>query len=343
MASLTNFNPLSMASSGDFSAVLDAATSSDDGTDTSGGPSSDSTSPPAASTSAAGSGSGVMSAASVPSTVASASSPGAAVVADAQQYLGVPYVWGGTDPSTGLDCSGLVQRVYADLGVSMPRVAADQATMGVAVPNLASAQPGDLVSYGSPAYHIGIYIGDGKMIDAPHTGASVEIDPVGTPTSIRRILTDPSSSSDLSASSLSSVNGATGRPAGLGMSSYMQDFVSAGATYGVPSQLLAAVAQTESNYNPTAVSSAGAEGLMQFMPGTAAGLGIDPWDPSQAIQGAAKVLSQNHSEFGSWPLAVAAYNAGSGAVQQYGGIPPYPETENYVTKVLGLAGMGASQ
>ena len=83
--------------------------------------------------------------------------PGAGeqVVADAKRYLGVPYVWGGTDPAKGLDCSGLVQRVYADLGVDLPRVAADQARAGQPVASLADARPGDLLAFGSPVDHIG--------------------------------------------------------------------------------------------------------------------------------------------------------------------------------------------
>ncbi len=111
-------------------------------------------------------------------------------------------------------------------------------------------------------------------------------------------------------------------------------FESAAQSYGIPSQLLAAVAKAESGFDPQAVSSAGAEGLMQIMPSTAAGLGIDPFDPVQAVYGAARILAGNIAEFGSIPLAVAAYNAGAGAVQRYGGIPPYRQTEEYVKTVL---------
>jgi len=119
-------------------------------------------------------------------------------------------------------------------------------------------------------------------------------------------------------------------------------FLSAGATYGVSPTLLAAVAQTESSFNPSAVSSAGAEGLMQIMPTTAQGLGINPMDPAEPIDGAAQILAGNIKEFGSVPLALAAYNAGAGAVQEYGGIPPYPETQAYVTKIMGLVSGSAA-
>src|SRR5581483_7112868 len=107
----------------------------------------------------------------------------------------------------------------------------------------------------------------------------------------------------------------------------------------LPPNLLSAVAQTDSGMDPNAVSSAGAEGLMQLMPSTAASLGVDPFDPGQAIDGAARLLSSLYQQFGSWPLAIAAYNAGPAAVTEYGGIPPYPQTQAYVQKVLTRAGM----
>jgi len=97
--------------------------------------------------------------------------------------------------------------------------------------------------------------------------------------------------------------------------------------------LLAAVANQESSFNPAAVSSSGAQGLMQFTPATARGLGVNPFDPASSVNGAAKYLSQLTKQFGSTDLALAAYNAGPGAVSKYGGIPPYPETRNYVSAV----------
>jgi cell wall-associated NlpC family hydrolase len=99
---------------------------------------------------------------------------GAAVVEDAKKYLGVPYVWGGTDPKTGLDCSGLVQRVYKDLGIDLPRVAIDQGNAGTTVPDLASAKPGDLLVMHNGG-HIGIYMGNNQYIHAPQPGESVTI------------------------------------------------------------------------------------------------------------------------------------------------------------------------
>ena len=111
-------------------------------------------------------------------------------------------------------------------------------------------------------------------------------------------------------------------------------FSEAGARYGVDPALLKAVAWTESNFRPDAVSHAGAQGLMQIMPGTADGLGVDPMVPAQAVDGAARYLRQQLDRFGDVRLALAAYNAGPGAVEQHGGVPPYDETIGYVAKVV---------
>lgn len=104
---------------------------------------------------------------------------GAAIVQDAKKYLGVPYVWGGTDPKTGLDCSGLVQRVYKDLGISLPRIAVDQGNAGRAVPNLAAAQAGDLLVMNG-GEHIGIFMGNNQYMHAPAPGQSVRIENIPT-------------------------------------------------------------------------------------------------------------------------------------------------------------------
>lgn len=98
---------------------------------------------------------------------------GADVVADAKKYLGVPYVFGGTSAS-GLDCSGLVQRVFKDLGIDVPRLVSGQSTVGTEVPSLAQAQPGDLIVTNG-GEHIVIYAGDGKVIHAPSEGRTVSL------------------------------------------------------------------------------------------------------------------------------------------------------------------------
>lgn len=117
---------------------------------------------------------------------------------------------------------------------------------------------------------------------------------------------------------------------------YADMFNAAARKHGISASLLAAVAKAESGFNPSARSPAGAMGLMQFMPGTAAGMGVNPWDPASAIDGAARYLRSNLDRFGSIQLALAAYNAGPGNVSKYGGIPPFTETQNYVPRVMGF-------
>lgn len=258
---------------------------------------------------------------------------GADAVPIALRYLGVPYVWGGNDPATGLDCSGFTRLVYGQLGVELPRVSTDQARTGTPVASLADAQPGDLLAFGEPVDHVAIYLGNGRMIHAAGRGKGVRIDDVyRTPTAIRRLLPAGGSSfvpvGAIASQSAQFTNGVAGADA------FWPLFAAAGARHGVDPTLLSAVARAESGYNPDAVSSAGALGLMQIMPSTAAGLGIDPLDPAQAVDGAARYLAQQLMRFGSVELALAAYNAGPGAVARYGGIPPYPETQAYVRKVL---------
>lgn len=112
---------------------------------------------------------------------------------------------------------------------------------------------------------------------------------------------------------------------------------SAAQKYKVDPKLVAAVAEVESNGRQEAVSQAGAIGVMQLMPDTAASLGVDPYDKQQNVEGGAKYLRQMLDTFGGdLKKAVAAYNAGPGAVKAYGGIPPYKETQNYVNKVLDI-------
>jgi hypothetical protein len=273
---------------------------------------------------------------------ATTAATGDQVVADARRYLGVPYVWGGTDPQHGLDCSGLVQRVYADLGVDLPRVAADQARQGAPVASLAQARPGDLLAFGDPVDHIGIYAGNGQMVVAPKTGDVVKVEAVyRTPTAIRRILPDPLSPSGVPSLAAGAAGPATGALAAA-PAAYRDLFTAAAARNGVPASLLASVARAESGFNPSAVSPAGALGLMQLMPGTARSLGVNPLDPAQAVDGAARLLARDLRTFGSNELALAAYNAGPEAVRRYGGVPPYAETRAYVQRVLAYQNGGGA-
>lgn len=378
---------------------------------------------------------------SAPATSSGGLKDADAVLATAKKYLGIPYKWGGTNPKVGLDCSGFVQLVFKQHGISLPRVSRDQARQGSKVESLAQAKPGDLVAFNSPVSHIGIYVGDGKMIHAPRTGDVVKISNVHKNiTAIRRVLpeeapgataqpasTTPAATSPLPAPGVdtaklattlrnaamsTAVNGADTATwqeavaaavsqslvgsdvenpqaavqaaiAGLGSSAaevvaaasmgpnatsavtrragglapdavgttalnqapsrFRELFEAAERKYGVPATLLAAVAKQESNFKPNAVSRAGAQGLMQIMPGTARGLGVtNAFDPAQAVDGAAKLLRSHLRTFGSTELALAAYNAGPGAVRKYDGIPPFRETQNYVRKIMaGLQGMAA--
>jgi soluble lytic murein transglycosylase-like protein len=143
-----------------------------------------------------------------------------------------------------------------------------------------------------------------------------------------------------SASSTGVASAASGSSAGAaGSTPYDQLISQSAARYGIDPAVLHGLIQQESGFDPNATSSAGAMGLTQLMPGTASSLGVsNPMNPAEAVEGGARYLSQLMGEFGgNTSEALAAYNAGPGAVKQYGGIPPYAETQSYVTKVLGYA------
>ncbi len=127
--------------------------------------------------------------------------------------------------------------------------------------------------------------------------------------------------------------------AGAGTGPYDGMVAAAAQRYGVDPAVLHGLIQQESGFNPNAGSPAGAQGLAQLMPGTAASLGVtNPFDPAQSIDGGARYLRRQLDAFGGdVTKALAAYNAGPGAVTRYGGVPPYAETQAYVQKVLANA------
>lgn len=121
---------------------------------------------------------------------------------------------------------------------------------------------------------------------------------------------------------------------------YVDIFKRAADKYGISYELLVSVAQAESDFHKDCTSRSGAMGIMQLMPATAKYLGVtDAYDPEQNIMGGARYLSEKLEKHGSVQLALAAYNAGSNAVEKYGGIPPYSETQNYVKKIMGFLGV----
>lgn len=118
-------------------------------------------------------------------------------------------------------------------------------------------------------------------------------------------------------------------------SAYVPHARAAARKHGVPEDLFLRLVQQESGWNPNARSHKGAQGLAQLMPGTAAKLGVNAADPVQNLDGGARYLRLMYNTFGDWRLALAAYNAGPGAVSKYKGVPPYRETTNYVRVIAG--------
>lgn len=152
-------------------------------------------------------------AASATGAVSGTGTAAAGKVLDAvQKYLGLPYVWGGNDPAVGLDCSSFVQNVYKDLGYSLPRVTWDQMNSGTKVDSMAQAQPGDLL-ISHDGGHVAIYLGNGKAVDAPQPGQTIQIrdawETDANLTTIRRILpTEAPASAATSAAASAAVSDA---------------------------------------------------------------------------------------------------------------------------------------
>jgi soluble lytic murein transglycosylase-like protein len=171
--------------------------------------------------------------------------------------------------------------------------------------------------------------------------AGANSQPVPTQTSTFATQLADASASTLGAATGTTATAATASTAATGVSElpadvpYGAQITAAAKKYGIDPALLAGLVKQESGFNPSAGSPAGARGLTQLMPATAAGLGVtNVLDPAQNLDGGAKYLRQQLDAFGGdVTRALAAYNAGPGAVKRYGGVPPYAETQNYVRAV----------
>jgi soluble lytic murein transglycosylase-like protein len=185
------------------------------------------------------------------------------------------------------------------------------------------------------------------QIEAMLTGSSAAQPsaPAADPSAFQQQLvqasaTGPGLGSALSAAGVTPATGATGADG-----PYKAEIDAAAQKYGLDPALLRGLIRQESNFDPNAGSPAGAQGLCQLMPGTAAALGCtNVHDPAQNIDAGARYLRQQLDAFGGdVSKALAAYNAGPGAVQRYGGVPPYAETQNYVRQVQAYADQYRSQ
>gem|GEM_PF-867951 len=258
---------------------------------------------------------------------------GEQVVRNAQQYLGRPYKWGGSSPAENFDCSGLVQYVYKQVGISLNRTTYDQVKQGTAV-SKNQLQVGDAVFFGSPSapHHVGIYMGNGKYIHSPKTGDVIKV-------------SNLNSRSDYATARRYASGGSSYRTTSSNYSGKYASYINdAASKYGVSSALIAAIIKAESDFNPNARSNEGAMGLMQLMPVNVREFGVrNPYDPQQSIMGGTQEISKYLKKYnGNLDLALAAYNAGMGSVAKAGGVPNY--TKDYISKVKKyMKGYGGSE
>ena len=169
------------------------------------------------------------------------------------------------------------------------------------------------------------------------TSGSIATPAVGTTSAL--VATPAATASVAATSGVTGAAGVVGVEGAVAASTpYSAMFEAAGARYGIPAKVLAAIGYVESRFRTDAVSSAGAVGMMQFLPSTAASMGVDPHDPASAIDGTARYLRSALDRFGSLDEAIASYNVGPGAIARAGGVQPGSQAERYLTKVLDATG-----
>ncbi|HBJ1645859.1 TPA: C40 family peptidase [Clostridium botulinum] len=259
-----------------------------------------------------------------------------------KSYLGTDYLYGGSDPSTGFDCSGLVQYCYGKYGIELPRTTYEQVLCGSYV-EYENLQAGDLVFFGTSddIHHVGVYIGEGQYIHAPQTGDVVKISSLSDRKDFyeaRRVF-EVKESINNSTNSTDTENKIlyTALP---NNKEFVDIFYKVEAETGVDSTLLASIAITESSLNPNDVSSAGASGLCQLMPDTFIELGFDIsniFDPYTNVLACAYEIQDlyNYSCIKRPIDMLTAYNGGIGNFMKYGGaIPNNRENQEYSGKVL---------
>ena len=181
------------------------------------------------------------------------------------------------------------------------------------------------------------------MGDLPHAlpRAAVSFIEVSAPRAAELVIARKSASSSRTPAQTSTVGAAYASvpaPVSETQQRYEPAARAAAAKYDIDPEVFVRQITQESHWDPTTTSPSGAQGIAQFMPATAASRGVDPLDPIAALDAAAKLDHENLLAFdGDYAKMLAAYNAGRGSVLRYGGVPPFPETENYVALILGTA------
>ncbi|WLC82445.1 NlpC/P60 family protein [Clostridium estertheticum] len=264
-----------------------------------------------------------------------------------KSYLGRAYVWGGSNPTTGFDCSGLVQYCYGKYGIPLPRVTTEQVFSGVHV-EFGSMQAGDLVFFGTSdnVHHVGVYIGNGKYLQAPKTGDVVKISNLsdrGDFYEARRVFKatkDTSTTKDTPTTKDADTKAKVLYIALPNNKAFVDIFYKVEKETGVDAILLASIAITESSLNPNDVSSAGASGLCQMMPEGFIELGFDIskiFDPYTNVLACAYEIKNlyTYKQITSVAGMLSAYNGGIGNFIKYNGNIPFAETKAYPGKVTG--------